>query len=459
MKKEQNSLHQKLDSLVAPINKEQLWAKIHTHEDFPKKKDNRRRFFLLFLGFFALGSVGLSYFYSSKNLTLDTFIVQPKANLLWQENQIETRSNHLLTEQVPIKNAPINKETKKEILAQDETSVTAKSSSKSIVSANKNTRSIPTQKSIQAITSNSKSIPQNDAIDLNPSNDLNQINTSIIETNTPTVINNIAPRPAQASWVSPFLTAKEVDSLTVPLPSFSNKNIPQLQQKENSKKRWSIALAAGSGYSFHHLSGTIASPDNKPISLDLRKENTQTIESYLFELKISRLLKKKWELGLGLQYALNYQKFNYTFIDDIVYKRDPNPDEGFFIKNANQITHNYYHKYRFIDLNLSLSRRLDFNRSHLTFSTGLGLNMNFQVSGKIVDSFNKDENLNSNGEYKKTLQPFYFGALTFSRDISPSLSIFTGIKASSKIKLTQNDLSFKHTIVPIYGNIGIAFKF
>ena len=457
MKKVANNIHQKLDALEAPLNKERLWASIHQHPDFPKKEAGRKRRRFILFGWFGgilLSASLLAYFYLMTEPNLESFYIDTRTEL--HADQSERLSGMELSVHPDISVPDHSSETKQNLplspssttskkvplLAHSENRITKPSTTKhlSISPAEQNNLSIPPLPPAEKVAATTSKT--------------NAANTSIAASALST---DATPGNSKIASLS-NLAAKAIPPLSVP-PEILNLNILRLEEKlATSPKPWTLALSLGAGYAFHQLQDQDPASTDDIKNLAFRKTNTSTLESYFLNVESARNFRNNWILSLGIQYAVHYQNFQHTYTD-IQYDRIVNDNSVGYEKTAQITTHNHFQQYRLLDGQLALGKKIQFAKFNLTLAAGIGWTGFLQVKGKTLDSNKRTSSLAGQQVYQRPTNPYYFGQLMVARPLSHQLDLRFGMTVHSKTRLTPKTAAFQHTLLPVYGKIGLAYHF
>lgn len=465
MKRGPNKISEKLDSLQAPFDKDRLWTNLHTHKDFPQAPAKKRRgyWWLLLLGLVVGGGLA-AYFSTASNVssiqtdTPENAIIPIAIKEQKKEQQTTAEpSRNSANSTLALENSAAISATK-----EDSSNTTISTSSRASTSVTPQTFRVPENlKTTPPLNSTIKenqtpfSVPTNKS--LIPTTALETTSTTVAETIEKTA-STIQQSTIAATPVTPsealridFAAVNSIpllDLLPFPEDSLSDHlNLPPIIIPFDPATRlWTLSIGGGSGYVFHSITDSMS-------SRELGTGTTQTLESYLIELGLSRKLRHRLELSLGLQYLVNYRRYDAVFFEDV---RTP-VNENKRIVNKN--TASYYHRYQHVDLKIGVGRTLPMRHFNLSYIVGVGANLNFQLDGKILDLKNSDIQLTDTRSYRKTLQPYLFGEALLSRSLTPNLDFYTGLELKSRFRLNTTNAAFSHTAFPIYGKLGLAFKF
>jgi len=449
MDKNKKNISQKFDALQAPIDKDVLWKKIESNHQFPRRKSNSKKIIWILL--LLLGISFLSIQYIQRNI---------KPNQYFSKKDINGNTRNLKTLENNIKiinNNDLNKVTIKE------------SNLSTNIKDYKNSTPIVKYKT----TVNNLSHKHNTI----SNNKINENNNSIISSN---LINNKEQIKSQNSIFKKEnkrqkdkkQISKRNSKLKVrinnheylKLKSISNKIVFSRKKIDIELDKfiipntiqdlpispWSISFAIGIGYLFHDIQS-----DEKDLDMKIRKNNSKTLESYLVEFGISRKIHKKWIISLGFDYSIDYQRFNYNFSDYKYIKN--NTENPYYLKRIDNYTFKYYHKYKFLNLNLSASKIIQIKDYQLSIGLGINSILKFSIEGKVLNHKLKEQNLSSK-EYNESIMFNYYSQINLSKPINEKFSIYSGVQIKMKNNLTKNNSSFTHRVTPVYFKLGITYK-
>lgn len=472
MKRPANNIGEKFDSLQAPLDKDRLWAKIRSHEDFPQAPQPRRRRFLwLFCFGLLVGGGMLAYFYSnpsSNSLMESEDLAAPYAQEAAPEfsptNPKETSPStapattdptSIAETVVSPQSSPVNSHLNTEDQASSLSNSNINSNSNSNSSSNSNSKRNPNPP-LQSTKASSTASPETST---RPRSATPTQNSTAPVTNP----ENTAEKNRKGTsdkLDSTKVTAPIASDLAIPLKIFSPLALlpprplsadslndlvfsPIIIPSNIRPKRWTLSLAGGTGYAFHSIMDSLRTKE-------MGIGHTKTVESYVADLALSRRIKRKWDLSLGLQYQLHYRRFNAVYFEYITDDRTPTIN-----KNAAE----FFHKYQQFDLKAALGRSHRQPYFNFSYGAGLGANLNFQVSGQVLDPSNRSIDLNALNTYRKTLQPYFFGYARVSRSLRSNLQVYTEMEVKSTLRFDAPGASFSHRALPIYGKLGLAFWF
>jgi hypothetical protein len=201
---------------------------------------------------------------------------------------------------------------------------------------------------------------------------------------------------------------------------------------------------------FHISQTSLPSPLFK-----IKKQSIKSIESYVFDLDLSRKIFSNWSIDLGIQYSLNYQKYVFKYTNR-EYIKNETFSPRYSLKPDNT-THNYYHKYNILNTNISIGGFYTIGSFQLNCTIGLSVNLEFNVKGRILNENLSDIGINSSKSYRTKLNPRFFGEVSLYKLISKNVSLISTVEIQSKTTLTDDTSNLPHKILPVFFKIGINY--
>lgn len=495
MSRKKKSIYDKLDGLKAPIDRQAIWEGIKDHESFPTPQAKRGSSFWSFIGIGLLMFIGGLFLFSNFHLNSKTptasklasssepnkqvaiktpkpskttigesdLVFKHKAAKHSDNNSLATAKKHTVA--IAQQYAPSTKTTNKKLESTQATM--AKSREKGannslepkLSSRATNTVVEPTatSSSIQTTAiaiSNTPITHKNEQL-LSSYDQVTDKNTK--KTNSQTHTNNTD----QLAFSNKHEYSKHaVETLDLIAPKLSyNRELPAAlaTQKDQAiklfKQRvWRINIDQGVGYARHNVTAVNNAGQEHP---SFQEQYTKSLASYLLNVRVYRLIKEDWEVGLGLSYANNRRRFLYTHIDTVYYQQSTYQ----YSRSINETTYTYYHSHQMMDVEAVLFRHFHWKKIRAYAGLGLAFNAAYQLkaNGIDVDADNDLEliNLNEWGSYKNSLGMQYLCELGVSKPLSSRLSLNAAVLFKSTQKLNQIQT---HKLQQSYLKLGFTYS-
>jgi len=447
MEKERNKIQQQLESLRAPIDKGQLWSNITAHPEFPmeEKKRKRRFFWLLFFGALLIGA-GMLYLLFDNTQGVNPNEKDVVVQKVEKYEDHESLDDHLQYNESAA--TPSNPESNEAAVPDSQVNNSA-----GLIKTTDSGRNAKKQLEIELRTSRSTFQPMADnlilknnknekAVQGTPQDYLGLSNSNSILTLAHLVDLDLLPKK-QFSLLPEF-------ARPLAFGGFKNNEIL------NKQNLWILSVNVGAGYAFHDIES--GATDSLKLAV-FRNNRTTTLESYFFEAALSRKLKWDLVISLGAQYAMHYQRFDWTFLDDVVYDRNPDGANFFYQKQAKQTTVSNFHRYSFLNLNVSVGKKIILGNAYLQPTVGLGLNLAFQAKGKFYEQAESPLQLMTSEYYENRTKPFFFAEILFAQPIGEQFELQARASMKSKIRLTQKSAYFTHDLSAFSTTFGLAYSF
>lgn len=458
MEKERNKINKKLDVLSAPIDKSQLWAKIKSDPQFPgKTKKRRRSFFWLFLLGLMLAGSAMTYWFMKSGGGAERSEAIESVNMTTAQAQ----SNDVDQKDEEFKNLTIEETDNVDEKILDENEVIDSRDNlypdaKSNVVLPKNNVSIE-YAAIDQITPKINTPATENEVDSFSTN--SDDGNSIVDISAPTNLENksVASSSLPNIFVALLnnINSKKAHQLPIPERDFAYR-LNNTEQLLKDKRPWTLSANFGLGCALHSIQGSDLDSFN---SVDFRNANTSTLESYLLEAALARQIKWGLDISVGLQYARHFQRFQYTFLEDIIYNRNPPDSEDFYNKAASQTEANYYHTYNLLQLHAAVGKSIAIKNAYFKPSLGAGLNLAGQVKGKLITETLETLDLNSSKSYEPGLIPFLYAEFLFAYPINSRIDIQASAAMKSKFRLTEKSATFTHHLTTFYAKFGLGYHF
>ena len=466
MKKNNKFIYRKLNDLKAPIDKSQTWNAIYNRDGFPKHEKKRRFIFWYFFVFgilLLLGGLVFSNYYNEKQVAEKG---DSRSNVIIKQNQKTT--------------APINKETDEEVIDNEisKSDGSQNEASPKIIST-KNTKNVVSNFGAKLQTdllketfglkrqynnlSLSKTFQKNSISQVkglqNVSNfafnDSEEIADKVSLVNKDEIIIQNLEKARAEKYINrqyqllPILTLGGLFYLNEDKKYF-HKEEPIKIVSSIARKSWAIEIAAGIGAGMHNITEDSLWRDQSFIN-----DNTESIASYMFSLRVSKKIKNNWRLAMGLRYANNRRLFSYT--NSITqYARLAMPMPHFYTESTDLTTYTFYRQHQTLDVESLLIR--DFNWKRTTVYTGIGVDANaiYNFNGEVINSNREEFDLNTAADYKDNLGWGFLYEIGISQQFKQSYYISASLSGKWRYDLNNRNT---HSVAPLYFRLGFGNSF
>lgn len=412
----------------APIDKEALWNDIATHPDFPRKKrKNRPAFIFLLFSVMIIPMVGLMYYYSDDNNAIQEERTEVTTNQTSDDVRPQDNSNTIAS----MENNNSKKPFKNEALTKEITP-----SSRSFNKVSK-IESFSVEQANHALASTSNPIVAQEETSV-------RMTTAILDKGAGS---NRATIPTNTIESIPTLLKELNENDVIP-------NLAETKKIEKSKIRnWSLGLSAALGLGFHDINSSDSN------ALFHAFENHQKLtEAYSFGLYLERRFRNhKWSIAAQANYSLFFTELKHE--NSITKYRMLNQNTSpYFAKIDSTSYYNIFHHHKILDGQLELGRNFLLSETtRLRISAGVGFNMSYQVTGKVLEQ-NALSDIPDN-VYKKKLRPYYILGVNYSRSIGGNFRWGLGASFRTSRLLSAENYSFEHRYFQsnIYSSIEYMF--
>ena len=465
------NLNEKFDEMPAPIDHDALWTKIEGSPKFPRNKDRKNRFFILWFLFFVGVAIGIYYILWQTKETLSSEIIKSSVDL--NSTVVTSPEGLKALEHDESNETPISSSTENELVSAFKEKKKGSHDFKnensnqyaSKIDANSSKRILTSIKQEEVSGTKESNKPQEQKMVIEqvlyddfPPSSVNYLENDFTETSNR--MDNVLGMDRKNDHEEILQRLPLIQNLITSSNLHSLQEVSQelLINRSSDKNlvKSKMTITAGIGLGSHIRKYNYLPNGDYEEVFKIESRHSKPLEHYDVFMRLCKT-KGKNNFITSVRWRNFYEQMKFQY-QDIEYEKSTNlGDLSIYQAFETKASYELYRKISMLNFELGYGRSIEYRKGAFAINTGIIVNKIIVTDGKFIDDQNQVYDLKDLDWYRSDIFPGGFIEIQYQQPVTKQLSINATGRFEGPYRLTNSSQEFQHTILSYGINIGLSY--